>query len=42
MFSGIKNYIVENPNAFQIASTLVIGIAAFAVWRFVSKPQPPK
>ena len=27
VFDNIKNYILENPNAFQIASTFVIGVS---------------
>ncbi|HUB63771.1 MAG TPA: hypothetical protein VL996_04890 [Methylocella sp.] len=40
MFTSIKNYIVENPNAFQIASTFVIGVVAFAIWIFAFKKPP--
>ena len=29
MFKSFKNYIAENPNVFQIVSTLVIGIVAY-------------
>ena len=42
VFDNIKNYILENPNAFQIASTFVIGVVAFAIWRFMSKKSPQK
>jgi hypothetical protein len=42
MFTSIKNYLVENPNAFQIASTFVIGVVALAIWRFISKKPPQK
>jgi len=42
VFTSIKNYFVENPNAFQIASTFVIGVAALPIWRFVSKKPPQK
>jgi hypothetical protein len=31
---------MENPNAFQIASTFVIGVIALAIWHFTSKKPP--
>jgi hypothetical protein len=42
VFGSIKNYLIENPNAFQIASTFVIGVMAFAIWGFISKKPPQK
>jgi hypothetical protein len=32
VFTRIRNYVVENPNAFQIVSTFVIGTVAFLIW----------
>ncbi|GEM_PF-2351277 len=40
MLKSFQNYVVENPNAFQIVSTLAIGIVAFAIWKFIF--QAPK
>ena len=40
MFTSIKNYLIENPNAFQIASTFVIGVVALAIWGYTSKKPP--
>jgi len=40
MLMSVKNYILENPNAFQIASTFVIGVLAFAIWTFVVNRSP--
>ncbi|HTV33395.1 MAG TPA: hypothetical protein VME69_09905 [Methylocella sp.] len=35
MLMSVKNYILENPNAFQIVSTLIIGVLALVLWKFV-------
>ncbi len=40
MFRSIKNYILENPNVLQIASTIIIGVVAYAIWTFTSKTPP--
>jgi len=40
VFTSIRHYIGENPNVFQIVSTFVIGVAAFVIWKFVSKAPP--
>jgi hypothetical protein len=42
VFTSFRHYIGENPNAFQIVSTFVIGVAAFVIWKFVSKAPPSK
>jgi hypothetical protein len=40
MLTGLKNYILENPNALQIASTIIIGVIAYAIWSFTSRTPP--
>jgi len=35
VWTSFQAYIGQNPNAFQIVSTFVIGVAAFLIWKFV-------
>ncbi|HET6377945.1 MAG TPA: hypothetical protein VFG05_06510 [Methylocella sp.] len=42
MLAEIRNYTLQNPNALQIVSTVVILTVAYIVWSFISKSSPPK
>jgi hypothetical protein len=42
VLAAFKNYVEQNPNFLQIASTLVIGTAAYVIWSFMSKAPPPR